>query len=186
MPAKKTVIKKVASKKVASKKTVSKKTTAPQKTASKSLIGYKIPAFSLPMTGNQALSASDLKGKVVVIFFYPKDNTSGCTAEGENFRDEYLKFKKKGVAIYGLSRDSVKSHEGFKAKFQFQFDLISDPEEVLCKIFDVMKMKSMYGRQYLGLDRSTFVIQDGKVIQEWRGVKVPGHVAEVWNFVEKL
>ena len=150
------------------------------------LVGKKISAFSLPMTGNQTLKAADLKGRVAVLFFYPKDNTSGCTAEGENFRDEYLKFKKKGVAIYGVSRDSIKSHEGFKAKFQFQFDLISDADEILCKMFDVMKMKSMYGRKYLGLDRSTFVLQDGKVIQEWRNVKVPGHVAEVLKFVESL
>ena len=171
------------------KKTVTVKSTAkPAKKSAveSSVLGKKIPAFTLPMTGAQSITTNDLKGKVVVIFFYPKDNTSGCTAEGENFRDEYLKFKKKGVAVYGVSRDSVKSHESFKTKFQFQFDLISDPEEVLCKIFDVMKMKSMYGRQYLGLDRSTFVIQDGKVTQEWRGVKVPGHVSEVWNFVEKL
>jgi peroxiredoxin Q/BCP len=182
MPEKKPTVKKVASKKITTKKAALSKKSASES----SILGKKIPAFTLPMTGDQTITAHDLKGKVVVIFFYPKDNTSGCTAEGENFRDEYLKFKKKGVAIYGVSRDSVKSHEGFKAKFQFQFDLISDAEEVLCKIFDVMKMKSMYGRQYLGLDRSTFVLQDGKVIQEWRGVKVPGHVAEVWGFVQKL
>ncbi len=150
------------------------------------LVGKKLPAFSLPLTGNQTLKSSDLKGKTAVIYFYPKDNTSGCTAEGENFRDEYLKFKKKGVTIYGVSRDSIKSHEGFKAKFQFQFDLISDEEEVLCNIFDVMKMKSLYGRKYRGVDRSTFVVQDGKVIKEWRNVKVPGHVAEVWSFIESL
>ncbi len=167
-------------------KKIAKKTALKKSAPESSLVGKKIPAFNLAMTGNQTITASDLKDKVVVIFFYPKDNTSGCTAEGENFRDEYLKFKKKGVAVYGVSRDSVKSHEGFKAKFQFQFDLISDPEEVLCKIFDVMKMKSMYGREYLGLDRSTFVVQDGKVVREWRSVKVLGHVAEVWGFVEKL
>ncbi len=150
------------------------------------LIGKKISAFKLPVTGDGTLAASDLKGKTAVLYFYPKDNTSGCTAEGENFRDEYIKFKKSDVLIYGVSRDSLKSHEGFKAKFRFQFELISDPDEVLCKMFDVMKMKSMYGRKYLGVERSTFVVQDGKVIKEWRNVKVPGHVAEVLEFVQSL
>ncbi len=170
-----------------SKSAATTKTKATEKTNSPSAImGKKLSDFSLTMTGNQTIKASDLKGKVAVIFFYPKDNTSGCTAEGENFRDEYVKFKKKGVSIYGVSRDSVKSHEGFKAKFEFQFDLISDPDETLCKMFDVMKMKNMYGRQYLGLERSTFVVDNGKVVKEWRNVKVPGHVAEVWKFVEGL
>jgi peroxiredoxin Q/BCP len=163
-----------------------KKTPKAKEQPVSAIVGKKIPAFSLPITGEQTLSASDLKGKTTVIYFYPKDNTSGCTAEGENFRDEYMKFKKKGVSIYGVSRDSIKSHEGFKAKFKFQFDLISDEDEILCKIFDVMKMKSLYGRKYLGVDRSTFVIQDGKVIKEWRNVKVPGHVAEVLEFIQSL
>lgn len=169
-------------KKVTKKTKSSKTKEVPQS----DLVGQKVPAFSLQTTGDQTIKASDLKGKVTVFYFYPKDNTSGCTAEGENFRDEFIKFKKLGVSIFGVSRDSIKSHEGFKAKFRFQFELISDPDEVLCKIFDVMKMKSMYGRKYLGLDRSTFVIQDGKVIREWRNVKVPGHVAEVLEYVQAL
>lgn len=163
-----------------------KKTTKTKEQPVSAIVGKKVPAFSLPITGEQTLSASDLKGKTTVLYFYPKDNTSGCTAEGENFRDEYMKFKKKGISIYGVSRDSIKSHEGFKAKFKFQFDLISDEDEILCKIFDVMKMKSLYGRKYLGVDRSTFVIQDGKVIKEWRNVKVPGHVSEVLEFIQSL
>jgi thioredoxin-dependent peroxiredoxin len=163
-----------------------KKTAKNQEQEPSQIIGKKVSAFSLPMTGEKTLKASDLKGQTVVLYFYPKDNTSGCTAEGENFRDEFIKFKKLGVSIYGASRDSLKSHEGFKAKFRFQFDLISDEDEVLCKIFDVMKMKSMYGRKYLGVDRSTFVIQDGKVIKEWRNVKVTGHVKEVLEFVQAL
>lgn len=163
-----------------------KKVTKIKEEPQSDLVGKKLPAFSLPMTGEQTIKASDLKGKVAVFYFYPKDNTSGCTAEGENFRDEFLKFKKLGVSVFGVSRDSIKSHESFKAKFRFQFELISDAEEVLCKIFDVMKMKSMYGRKYLGLDRSTFVIQNGKVIKEWRNVKVPGHVAQVLEYVQGL
>lgn len=150
------------------------------------LVGKKVGKFSLPMTGDQTLSDADLKKQTAVIYFYPKDNTSGCTAEGENFRDEFMQFKKRGVKIYGVSRDSLKSHEGFKAKFRFQFELISDADETLCKLFDVMKMKSMYGRKYMGVDRSTFVVQNGKVIKEWRNVKVPGHVKEVLEFVKEL
>lgn len=167
-------------------KKVTKKTAPPQDEKPSALIGKKLGAFSLPVTGEGTVTAADLKGKTAVIYFYPKDNTSGCTAEGENFRDEFIKFKKKGVVIYGVSRDSLKSHDGFKAKFRFQFELISDPDEVLCKMFDVMKMKSMYGRKYLGVERSTFVVQDGKVIKEWRNVKVPGHVAEVLNYIQNL
>ena len=163
-----------------------KKTTKIKEQPVSAVVGKKVAAFSLPITGGKTLSAMDLKGQTTVLYFYPKDNTSGCTAEGENFRDEFIKFKKKGVVIYGVSRDSIKSHEGFKSKFKFQFDLISDEDEVLCKIFDVMKMKSLYGRKYLGVDRSTFVIQDGKVIKEWRNVKVPGHVAEVLEFIQAL
>lgn len=164
-----------------------KKTEKNKKTLQASdILGKKVASFSLPMTGNQVLSNKDLLTKTSVIYFYPKDNTSGCTAEGENFRDEFLKFKKKGISIYGVSRDTVESHEKFKSKFRFQFELVSDEDEVLCKIFDVMKMKSMYGRKYLGVERSTFVVQDGKVIQEWRNVKVPGHVKDVWDFVQSL
>lgn len=151
------------------------------------VVGKKIGAFELPMTGDQLMSSKDLKGQKSVIYFYPKDNTSGCTAEGEAFRDLYTQFKKIGYKIYGVSRDSVKSHEGFKKKFEFQFDLISDEKEELCKLFDVMKMKSMYGRKYLGVERSTFVIDEkGVVVHEWRSVKVPGHAEAVLEFCRKM
>ncbi len=165
-----------------------KKTTAKKNTevAVSDIVGKRVGKFNLPMTSEMALSDGDLKTQTAVIYFYPKDNTSGCTAEGENFRDEFMQFKKQGVSIYGVSRDSIKSHEGFKAKFRFQFELISDADEILCKLFDVMKMKSMYGRKYLGVERSTFVVQNGKVIKEWRNVKVPGHVKEVLEFVKGL
>ena len=169
------------------KKTITKKNTVKKAEAVVSdLVGKKVGKFHLPMTSEKALSDTDLKAQTAVIYFYPKDNTSGCTAEGENFRDEFMQFKKLGIHIYGVSRDSVKSHEGFKAKFRFQFELISDSDEKLCKLFDVMKMKSMYGRKYMGVERSTFVVQNGKVIKEWRNVKVPGHVKEVLEFVKGL
>ncbi len=147
----------------------------------------KLPSFKAPVTGGAVLKSTDLKGQKTVIYFYPKDNTSGCTKEGEAFRDHYKQFKKMGVEIYGVSRDSLKSHEGFKQKYNFPFDLISDEDESVCKAFDVMKMKSMYGRKYLGVERSTFVINEkGQVVREWRNVKVPGHVEEVLEFIKGL
>lgn len=146
-------------------------------------IGKKLPKFKLAATGNQQISSSDLNG--AVLYFYPKDSTSGCTRQGEDFRDMYSKFKKLGVGVFGVSRDSIKSHEKFKEKFQFPFDLLSDESETLCKALDILKMKSMYGRQYLGVDRCTFFIgKDGKIKNEWRNVKVPGHVQEVYDYVK--
>jgi peroxiredoxin Q/BCP len=122
-----------------------------------------------------------------VLYFYPKDNTPGCTTQGADFRDRYKEFKRLGVEIYGISRDSLKSHEGFKAKLKFPFELLSDPDEAVCSAFGVMKDKSMYGRKVRGIERSTFVIDEkGKLAREWRGVKVPGHVEEVLNFVKAL
>jgi len=145
----------------------------------------KLPKFLAPSTSGEDVNASLLKGKKTVIYFYPKDNTSGCTKEGEDFRDHFAKFKKLGVTIYGVSRDSLKSHENFKTKYNFPFDLLSDENEDMCKAFDVMKMKSMYGRKYLGVERSTFYINEkGLVAKEWRNVKVPGHVEEVLNFIK--
>ena len=122
-----------------------------------------------------------------MLYFYPKDNTPGCTTEGADFRERHKEFKRLGVEIYGISRDSLKSHEGFKAKMKFPFELLADPDEKVCNAFGVMKDKNMYGRKVRGIERSTFVIDEkGKLAREWRGVKVPGHAEEVLNFVKAL
>ena len=153
----------------------------------KNLEGKKCPKFSAEATSEQVISNQTYKNKNLVIYFYPKDSTPGCTTEGQEFRDNYKKFKKYNTEILGVSRESIKSHENFKSKQNFPFELLSDPDEKVCKAFDVMKMKSMYGRQYLGVDRSTFIVNDqGKIIKEWRSVKVKGHVQEVLETVEKL
>ena len=153
----------------------------------KQLEGKKCPDFSGDCTSNKTLSFDDFKGKNLVIYFYPKDSTPGCTTEGQDFRDNYKEFQKYNTEILGVSRDSVKSHENFKQKQSFPFELLSDPDEKMCKSFDVMKLKSMYGKEYVGVDRSTFLISsDGKVAKEWRSVKVKGHVAEVLEAVKLL
>ena len=153
----------------------------------KNLEGKKCPKFSAEATSEQVISNQTYKDKNVVIYFYPKDSTPGCTTEGQEFRDNYKKFKKYNTEILGVSRESIKSHENFKSKQNFPFELLSDPDEKVCKAFDVMKMKSMYGRQYMGVDRSTFIVNDqGKIIKEWRSVKVKGHVQEVLETVEIL
>ena len=145
-----------------------------------------LPDFELPATGNQRFQLSAFRGHPFVLYFYPKDNTPGCTVEGTQFRDLHDEFRKAKVAVFGISRDSVKSHQGFKAKMGFPFELLSDPDEKVCGIFGVMKMKNMYGRQVRGVERSTFVIDaDGRLVREWRGVKVPGHVAKVLEFVSE-
>jgi len=149
-------------------------------------IDKKAPDFTAQCTGG-AVKLSALKGRKVVLYFYPKDNTPGCTTEGCDFAAAHAKFAKAGAAIFGVSRDSLKSHENFKAKMGFPFELISDPDEKLCEAFGVMKMKNMYGKQVRGIERSTFVIDgDGRLRGEWRGVKVPGHVDEVLAFVQSL
>lgn len=146
--------------------------------------GTKLKNFKCEMTGNKDFNLSDYKGQNIVIYFYPRDNTPGCTSEGEDFRDNYKKFKKKNTQIFGVSKDTIKSHESFKDKFKFPFDLISDSEEKICKIFDVIKEKSMYGKKYMGIERSTFLInEEGKLVKEWRKVKVKGHVEEVLSFL---
>ena len=146
--------------------------------------GAKLKNFKGEMTGNKSFDLSDYKGQNVVIYFYPRDNTPGCTSEGEDFRDNYKKFKKKNTQIFGVSKDTIKSHESFKDKFKFPFDLISDSDEKICKIFDVIKEKSMYGKKYMGIERSTFLInEEGKLVKEWRKVKVKGHVEEVLSFL---
>ena len=143
--------------------------------------------FSLPSTGNKTFSLSGALGKHLVIYFYPKDNTPGCTTEAQQFRDLYAKFKKAGCDIVGISRDSIKSHENFKAKLHYPFQLLSDAEETACKQFGVIKLKNMYGKQVRGIERSTFVIDgEGRLAREWRGVKVPGHAQEVLDFVKTL
>ncbi len=153
----------------------------------KKLVGKKCPKFSGDCTSDIKLSNTDFIGKNLVVYFYPKDSTPGCTLEGQDFRDNFKKFKKLNTAILGVSRDSVKSHNNFKEKQSFPFELLSDPDEKMCKAFDVMKMKSMYGKQYIGVDRSTFLINDkGMVVKEWRSVKVKGHVDEVLSAVEEL
>lgn len=150
-------------------------------------VGKKVPAFKLSATGEQSISLSSLKGKNIVLYFYPKDNTPGCTREGQAFRDNIAKFKRQNCIVLGVSRDTVRTHENFKAKHKFPFDLLSDTEEELCTLFDVIKLKNMYGKQLLGIERSTFLIDDkGVLIQEWRKVKVDGHVDEVLTAVKTL
>lgn len=148
-------------------------------------VGKRVENFTLPATGNQNLSLNDFKGRNLVIYFYPKDNTSGCTREGEDFRDLYPKFQAAGTDILGVSRDSVKSHENFKNKFEFPFELLSDSDELLCKQFDVIHEKKMYGRTYMGLVRSTFLIDSSGVLtHEWRKVRVPGHAQAVLEAIQ--
>lgn len=151
------------------------------------MLDTKVPDFSLPATSGQTFSLADQAGKVVVIYFYPKDSTPGCTTEGQQFRDLHDQFVAAGAVILGISRDSVKSHENFKAKQAFPFELGSDADEAVCDIFGVMKMKNMYGKQVRGVERSTFVIDRGGVLRrEWRGIKVPGHAQAVLDFVKTL
>jgi peroxiredoxin Q/BCP len=143
-------------------------------------IGKKVKNFSRPATGNKTISLKDLAGKKVVLYFYPKDSTPGCTTEGQNFRDAKAKFTRQNTIILGVSRDSLKRHENFKAKQKFNFDLLSDEDESLCDQFDVIKLKKLYGREYMGIERSTFLIDEkGVLLEEWRGVRVKGHVDEV-------
>jgi peroxiredoxin Q/BCP len=139
-----------------------------------------VPDFELPSTGDKTFRLSDFKGKNVVIYFYPKDNTPGCTTEGQNFRDAIAEFDAHDTVIFGVSRDSVRVHEGFKSKQGFPFELLSDADETACKLFDVIKLKKNYGREYMGIVRSTFLIdKEGVLRQEWRNVKVKEHIEEV-------
>ena len=146
----------------------------------------KVPDFTAAATGGE-FKLSAMKGKIVVLYFYPKDNSPGCTTEGQDFAALHPKFRKAGAVVVGASRDSLKSHAGFKEKMGFPFELISDPDEALCELFGVMKMKNMYGKQVRGIERSTFLIDgDGGLRREWRGVKVPGHADEVLAAVAAL
>lgn len=150
-------------------------------------IGKKVPDFTLPATGDQEISLKQFKGKNLVLYFYPKDSTPGCTTEGQDFRDNYQTFQDHNTEILGVSRDGIKSHENFKAKQEFPFDLLSDKDETLCQLFDVIKEKNMYGKKVMGIERSTFLIDaKGVLRQEWRKVKVKGHVDEVLEAVKEL
>ncbi len=150
-------------------------------------LNEKVPAFSVSATSDLELTEKALKGQNTVIYFYPKDNTPGCTTEGQEFRDAIEAFKACNTVIYGVSKDSMRTHENFKAKQCFPFELISDPDESFCRLFDVIKLKKLYGKEYMGIERSTFLIDaEGTLIREWRGVKVKGHVAEVLNAAQTL
>ena len=153
----------------------------------KAAVGKLVPDSEMQATGGKTLRLHDLKGKFTVLYFYPKDDTPGCTLEGQDFRDQHGQFKKLKADIYGVSRDSLASHEKFKAKFKFPFELVSDADEKLCRLFDVIREKSLYGKKYMGVDRSTFILdQDGVLRREFRGVKVKGHVDEVIKEIKKL
>ena len=147
----------------------------------------KAPSFLALVDENKELSLDNFQGSYLVIYFYPKDKTSGCTIESQDFRDYKNKFSKKNCKIVGVSRDSIKSHKSFIEKESLNFPLLSDPDETMCNAYGVMKEKSTYGRKYMGIERSTFLISpDGSLIKEWRGVKVPGHVEEVYEFLSGL
>ena len=150
-------------------------------------LGKKIPDFTATATNNSVFTLSENMGKNIVIYFYPKDNTPGCTKEGEDFRDQFEVFNSNNTVIVGVSRDSVKSHEKFICKYNFPFDLIADEDETVCQLFNVIKEKNMYGRTYLGIERSTFLIDsNGTLINEWRKVKVKGHVEEVLDALNNI
>jgi thioredoxin-dependent peroxiredoxin len=145
------------------------------------------PNFSAPMTGGSDFKTTAMKGKKFVLYFYPRDNTPGCTTEGQEFAEMHKQFIKAGVEVFGISRDTMKSHDNFKAKMGFPFELIADPDETVCNLFGVMKDKNMYGKKARGIERSTFLVDaKGNIAQEWRGVKVPGHVAEVLKAAQAL
>ncbi|PKD39936.1 peroxiredoxin [Methylomonas sp. Kb3] len=148
-------------------------------------LGSAVPDFEIAATGEKTVKLSDYRGKKVVLYFYPKDNTPGCTQEGQGFRDNIEQFNQLNAVILGVSRDSVKMHEGFKCKQEFPFDLLSDQDESLCNLFDVIKMKNMYGKQVRGIERSTFLIDEaGVLVKEWRKVQVKAHIAEVLSYLQ--
>jgi peroxiredoxin Q/BCP len=150
-------------------------------------IGKKVPDIKMVVSEGNEIKLSELKGKNVVLYFYPKDNTPGCTQEGKDFRDHHLKFKRRNTVVLGVSRDSIASHEKFREKQNFPFELISDEDEKLCQLFDVIKMKNMYGKKVRGIERSTFLIdKQGKLVKEWRKIKVDGHVEEVCEAAKEL
>ena len=154
---------------------------------SKVQVGKKVPDFRALLDNEETFKFSENKGKNLVIYFYPKDNTPGCTKEGEDFRDNYNVLKKLNTEVIGVSKDSAASHQKFIAKFNFPFNLISDEDEKVCNLFDVIKEKNMYGRKYLGIERSTFLIDaNGKLVKEWRKVRVKGHVDDVLESIKEI
>lgn len=155
--------------------------------ARKAKLDKEIPGLKVEATSGQSFKLSDLKGQKVVLYFYPKDATPGCTTESQDFRDQYAKFKRNKVAVFGISRDSLASHEKFKEKHGFPFELISDPDEKLCRTFDVIKEKNMYGKKVMGIERSTFIIDEAGVLRhEFRKVKIEGHVNAVLAALKAL
>jgi len=153
----------------------------------KAVVGKKVPDFELPATDDETFKLSEYQGENVVLYFYPKDSTPGCTTEGQDFRDNHRKFRARKTRVFGISRDSIRSHENFKTKQEFPFALLSDAEEQACRLFDVIKEKNMYGKKVMGIERSTFLIDSAGVLRrEWRGLKVPGHVDEVLQAVKEL
>ena len=154
---------------------------------SKVSIGKKVPAFSIAATSDKKIKLSELKGKNIVLYFYPRDSTPGCTQEGQDFRDNIRKFRSRNTVIFGVSRDSLKSHENFKNKQALPFDLLSDEDEKLCTLFDVIREKNMYGKKHIGIERSTFLIDEKGILRkDWRKIKVKGHVQEVLDAVKEL
>jgi peroxiredoxin Q/BCP len=150
-------------------------------------MGHPLPDFPATSTAGQDIRLSDLRGKAVVLYFYPKDDTPGCTQEGKDFRDLHARFQERGAVILGVSRDSLKSHDKFRCKYEFPFELLSDPDESLCTLFDVIRQKNMYGKPVRGIERSTFLIdRQGRLAAQWRKVKVAGHAVEVLAAVETL
>ena len=152
-----------------------------------SIVGLEVPDFGLPATGGRAFRLAALRGQPLVIYFYPKDNTPGCTTEAQQFRDLHAEFVKAGGSLWGISRDGLESHENFKAKLGLPFELLCDSDEIACTLFDVIKLKNMYGKQVKGIERSTFLIDHaGRLAREWRGVKADGHAAEVLAALQAL
>lgn len=150
-------------------------------------VGKKVPAFSGEATGGSPVSSKDLKGEKYVLYFYPRDNTPGCTVESNDFRDLHAKFRRRKVRVLGISRDTLKSHDKFKEKFGFPFELIADPDEEICNKFGVMKDKNMYGKKVRGIERSTFLVdENGVLLREWRKVKVEGHAQEVLDSLKEF
>lgn len=150
-------------------------------------LGQPVPDFTALATNNTTVKLFELKGRKVVLFFYPKDNTPGCTSEGQAFRDLYDQFQASDTLVFGVSKDSMKAHDNFRAKHEFPFELISDPDETLCRLFDVIKLKQMYGKEYMGVERSTFLIDSNGILQhEWRKVRIKGHVEDVLQAAQMI
>ncbi|MBV2167340.1 MAG: peroxiredoxin [Bdellovibrio sp.] len=155
--------------------------------AAKVEMGKKVPNFKIASSSGEEFSLASQKGKKVVLYFYPKDSTPGCTTEGIEFNEMLSQFKKQNAEVYGISRDSLKSHDKFICKYDFKFELLSDEDEEVCKLFDVIKEKNMYGKKVMGIERSTFVIDESqKLVGEFRKVKAEGHAAEILKFIKSL